>query len=350
MNTFLQFFKASAIFTIASMVFGYFYGMSMTGTWEGGISTAFLLMVLGIMETSLSFDNAIVNAKVLENMNDVWRHRFLTWGMLIAVFGMRIIFPILIVSIFAHIDPISALIMAISNPAKYAETLTAAHIMIAGFGGSFLLMVALKYFFDSSKDVHWIEPIEKIFPKIGKHCEGPAILTIAIIIAVSICIVPRHEGIGFLTSSFVGVFIYELVHYIASKLEEKEERDIAAGIVKGGVMTFLYLEILDASFSFDGVIGAFVLTNNIFLIAAGLGIGAMFVRSLTLMFVAKKTLSEFKYLEHGAFWSILVLACIMFLSISIDIPEWVTGALSVMFIGTAFIHSIIVNKNKPSTI
>ncbi|HMN70189.1 MAG TPA: DUF475 domain-containing protein, partial [Bdellovibrionales bacterium] len=101
---------------------------------------------------------------------------------------------------------------------------------------------------------------------------------------------------------------------------------------KASAAMFLYLEILDASFSFDGVIGAFALTNNLFIIAAGLGIGAMFVRSMTIMLVEKETLNEFAFLEHGAFYAIGALAMMMMLDIFIHIPEVVTGLIGAVII------------------
>ena len=114
--------------------------------------------------------------------------------------------------------------------------------------------------------------------------------------------------------------------------------------VRNGIMGLIYLEILDASFSFDGVIGAFALSTDIFIIMIGLGIGAMFVRSLTLYLVEKKTLTEYKYLEHGAHYAIIALAVIMFIEIFHEVDEVVTGSIGVAFIGLAFLHSIIENK------
>lgn len=114
----------------------------------------------------------------------------------------------------------------------------------------------------------------------------------------------------------------------------------SANGVKSGIMGFLYLEILDASFSFDGVIGAFAMSENIFIIMIGLGIGAMFVRSLTLFMVHKKTLESFIYLEHGAHYAILALAIIMFINIFHEISEAVTGTIGFGFILVAFLSSI----------
>jgi hypothetical protein len=107
---------------------------------------------------------------------------------------------------------------------------------------------------------------------------------------------------------------------------------------------FLYLEVLDASFSFDGVVGAFAITNNLFIIMIGLGIGAMFVRSLTIMLVEKGTLSEFRYLEHGAFYAIGILAIIMFANTIFHIPEVITGLIGAAFIGLSLWSSIRYNQ------
>ena len=117
-------------------------------------------------------------------------------------------------------------------------------------------------------------------------------------------------------------------------------RQSAADMARGGLGAFLYLEVLDASFSFDGVIGAFALTQNLFLIAIGLGIGAMYVRAMTVMLVERGTLAEFRYLENGAFWSILILSILMFVQTLRPIPEAITGLLGACFIGMAFLSSL----------
>ncbi|HIO95776.1 MAG TPA: DUF475 domain-containing protein [Campylobacterales bacterium] len=110
------------------------------------------------------------------------------------------------------------------------------------------------------------------------------------------------------------------------------------------MMGFLYLEVLDASFSFDGVIGAFALSGDIFIIMIGLGIGAMFVRSLTLYMLEKKTLTEYRYLEHGAHYAILALAVIMLSKIFIHINEVIVGTVGISFIAVAVYHLIKANK------
>ncbi len=120
---------------------------------------------------------------------------------------------------------------------------------------------------------------------------------------------------------------------------------LARATGKAGFFLFLYLEVLDASFSFDGVIGAFAITSDPIIIALGLGlIGAMFVRSLTVYLVRQGTLSEYVYLEHGAHWAIGALAVILMVSIGVHISEFITGLLGVAFIGAAFLTSIRRNR------
>jgi hypothetical protein len=154
--------------TLAGLSLGAFVGWSASGTLVGTLSTTFIVAVLAILEVSLSFDNAVVNATVLKEMIPLWRRRFLTWGIAIAVFGMRIVFPLVIVAIIARIDPLSALIMAVTDPDKYSGVLSSAHISVSAFGGAFLAMVGLKHFFNCEKNVHWIASIERPLTQIGR--------------------------------------------------------------------------------------------------------------------------------------------------------------------------------------
>jgi hypothetical protein len=139
----------------------------------------------------------------------------------------------------------------------------------------------------------------------------------------------------------------------ASDAEDEDEDELEAELSKKRVMhvvgkaaffLFLYLEVLDASFSFDGVVGAFAITSDPIIIAIGLGVGAMFIRSLTVFLVRKGTLSEYEYLEHGALWAIGALAVILLITIEYEVPEVVTGLIGVAFIGAAFISSLVRNR------
>jgi len=128
---------------------------------------------------------------------------------------------------------------------------------------------------------------------------------------------------------------------LAEKLEHQKAKHV---IGKAAFFLFLYLEVLDASFSFDGVVGAFAITSDPIIIAIGLGIGAMFIRSLTVFLVRKGTLSEYVYLEHGALWAIGALAIILLVTIEYEVPEVVTGLIGVGFIAAALGSSIVRNR------
>ena len=345
MQNTMKYFHSSFIFTaiVCGLVFFFL----------GGTAALFTTLLLGVLEVSLSFDNAVVNATVIKDMDDKWRHRFLTWGMAIAVFGMRLVFPLVIVAIIADVNMLDALNMALFKPDEYGATLTSAHLQVAGFGGAFLFMVFWKFFVDEEKDHHWVSVIEAPLAKIGKIEAVQVALTLASMYAVT-KFLPSEEHLSFWLSGLAGIVTYIIADGFGALMESTEEEMVhhsnsAATMAKSGFAMFMYLEILDASFSFDGVIGAFALTNNIFIIAAGLGIGAMFVRSLTLMLVDKGTLDQFAYLEHSAFWAIGVLAATMFAGTVMHIPEAVVGLSSAAIIGLGVIHSIYVKKQEEST-
>lgn len=302
----------------------------------------FICAVLAVLEISLSFDNAIVNANKLKDMTPEWQHRFLTWGIIIAVFGMRIVFPLLIVVIAAHVGPVDALVMAASRPEDYARIMHDAHLPIAAFGGTFLMMVGLSYFFDGEKDIHWISWLEGQMARFAsiKGIEIAFVLVVALAFAR---LLPEDDASLFLYSAVYGLVTFLVVEVVGALLDRSQEA--LAGAAKGGFGAFLYLEVLDASFSFDGVIGAFALSQNLFVIAIGLGIGAMYVRSMTIMLVERGTLAQYRYLEHGAFWAILILAVVMYAQTLVHIPEVITGLGGAALIGVSLWSSIRWNRN-----
>lgn len=297
----LKYFKGSIISTILGLPLCAWLGYYYNPTPAAALQALFIATVLAILEVSLSFDNAIVNAKVLRGMTPLWRHRFLTWGMLIAVFGMRLVFPLLIVTIVAKIGPWSALVMAATRPDDYARIMLSAHADVAAFGGAFLLMVAVKYFYDENKEHHWIPWLERPVAYMGRVEAIEMLIALAFLTIVT-RFLPAEQQFSYLLSGLGGIITFLIVDGIGAFLERwgMERQDLS----KASVGAFLYLEVLDASFSFDGVVGAFAITNNLFVIMVGLSIGAFFVRSLTILFVERETLQEFAYLEHGAFYAI----------------------------------------------
>lgn len=312
---------------------------------DGGLpaafSTLFLTVVLAVLEVSLSFDNAVVNASVLERMTELWRRRFLTWGILVAVFGMRLVLPLAIVAVMANISPIGALLMAIEDPKGYASMMLSIHESVAAFGGTFLFMVGLEYFLDYEKDEHWLHWIEAPLARLGRIKSVEVILALMVVLFMAF-FVKEPGRLSFLIAGISGIITFLIVDGLGAVLGGGDENLSQATIRdahRASLGLFLYLEVLDASFSFDGVIGAFALTQSLFLIAIGLGIGAMFVRSITIVLVERGTLQQFRYLEHGAFWAILSLAGLMYAGIFAHIPEVITGVCGALFIGSAVLSS-----------
>lgn len=344
----LGYFKWAFVVTAIGLALGLWLGFTTEHTWGGALKVFFIVCVLAVLEISLSFDNAIVNANKLKDMTPKWQHRFLTWGIVIAVFGMRIVFPLLIVVIAAHVGPWTALIMAASQPEQYAAIMHDAHLPIAAFGGTFLMMVALTFFFNHEKDVHWIKSFESLVSRYAT-IKGIEIGFVLCVMLVFSKIIEVQKGIDYSNTFFHaaiwGLLTFLLVEVLGGILDHSQQA--VTGAAKGGLGAFLYLEVLDASFSFDGVIGAFALSTNLFVIAIGLGIGAMYVRSMTIMLVEKGTLAQYRYLEHGAFYAILILSVIMYVQTLVHIPEVVTGLGGAALIGIAFWSSVSWNRRNP---
>lgn len=324
----------------------------------GGLPALSLVAILSILEISLSFDNAVVNATILERMNPWWQKLFLTVGILIAVFGMRLLFPLLIVGITAHLNPVEAVSLAlkggpVDEPGTYANLLQAAHPAIAAFGGMFLLLLFLDFVLED-REVSWLTWLERPLARIGKLDQLSVVIGLGALLAAAHMFGHTQTV---LVAGILGSLTYILVGGLGELFESVDsEEHLASGIPAGTLAAgkaafflFLYLEVLDASFSFDGVIGAFAITQNIFIIATGLGVGAMYIRSLTVFLVRKGTLAEYVYLEHGAMWAIGALACILLVSIRYEVPEVVTGLIGVGFIGVAFASSVVNKRRSPKT-
>ena len=342
--TIWRFYAFSLFFTLICLGLGAWYGWSASGTITGTLSLLWIIVVLSVLEISLSFDNAVVNASVLKEMDEVWQRRFLTWGIAFAVFGMRVVFPLAIVAIAAGLGPLETINLSLNQPDEYERIVSSAHVGIAGFGGAFLAMVGLKFFFDLDKDVHWIAVVER---NLAKFAALPAVeiaLLLLVLWGISTMLEPA-EALTFLVAGILGLVTFIAVEGINTVLEMKEEAHRLQGAVaRSGLGGFLYLNVLDASFSFDGVIGAFALSNNMVVIALGLSIGAMFVRSMTIHLVRQGTLTAYRFLEHGAFWAIIVLGAIMLLSAKFHIPETITGLIGAVLIGLSFWWSVRHNR------
>ena len=339
----LKHFYFDIVFTIVALMGAAYWGFTHGGT-AALMSALFITLVLALMEISLSFDNAVVNASVLKHWDKFWKTIFLTIGMLIAVFGMRLVFPVVIVAFTADMGMGETIQLALNDPKEYSAKLMAHHAEIAAFGGMFLLLVFLNFLFDD-KEIHWFGWLERRLARFGK-VDAMSVFVAIVTLMISLTWVDEIHKSAVLVAGVWGILIYMGVNVLSTLLEGEDDEEgvdgneVAGAIAKGGIAGFLYLEVLDASFSFDGVIGAFAITSDVVIIMIGLAIGAMFVRSMTIFLVEKGTLDEFIYLEHGAHYAIGALAIIMLISMKFHVPEVITGLIGIAFIVAAVIASI----------
>ena len=318
-----------ALTFIVSWIVEFLY-MGVKGVFEG--------TTLSLLEISLSFDNAVMNAVILSGLSRVWRRRFLTWGMVIAVFGMRFLFPVLIVVLTSGLSFSKVLDLAFKEPETYAHYLESAEPLILAFGGSFLLMVFVNWLFDAGKELHWIRVLEDFASKIAKLGEVKLIIALSVIFLIGY--LKREPDI--ILAMILGVLLFEVVHFVKSAIDYFKEK---RGLSGGGLGAFIYLELLDASCSLDGTVGAFAISQNLIIITVGLSVGAFILRSLTLYFVESGKLQELPYLEHGAHWGIGALGIMMLLELFIHIPEFVISSLALIFILSSLYSSI--KRTKP---
>jgi hypothetical protein len=346
-------FGIALLFTAAALAVGYAHG---------GAKDLFLLVVLAVLEVSLSFDNAIINAAILQRMSSFWRQMFLTVGILVAVFGMRLVFPLVIVWATAGIDPVRAMELAL-HPAPhgalefpdgspgYEKLIIAAHPQIAAFGGTFLLMLFLDFIFHD-RDIKWLNWIEVPCARAGRLGQVSVVVAgIALVLAGTQLAHSGDERALVLMAGLLGLITYLVVNGLSRAFRPPDIESAPGGkaVGKAGLTLFLYLEVLDAAFSFDGVTGAFAITSDPIIIALGLGlVGSMFVRSITIYLVHQEALDRYVYLEHGAHWAIGALAVIMLLSIDehLRVPQAVTASVGVLFIGAALGWSVLRNRRQ----
>jgi len=328
-----------------------------------GLIGVYQANILSVLELSLSFDNAVVNAIILANMAVFWRNAFITWGMIVAVFGMRLLFPVLIVVFTTDMGFVDAINLSLNEPTKYEAVIQASHHVLMSFGGTFLLMVFLTFLFDKNKETHWIKFIEHSAVRLANLGEIKIVAIMLLMTGIGYYapneVMSGAELIKDAKSEIIlgmvyGVTLFVVIELIKNALEddgddshgELDKIGNKAKAIQGGIASFIYLELIDASFSFDGVLGAFAITQNIIIMAIGLGVGAFAVRSLTLLLVDRNTISEYRYLEHGAMWSIGLLALSMIVQIFYHLPEGIVTTIAIAPITIAFLQSVHLNKKK----
>ncbi len=310
----------------------------------GGLEALSTVAILSLLEVTFSADNAVVNSKALVNLSPFWQRLFLTVGIVLAVFVVRFVLPILIVVIGSGLGFMEVANLALNNPAEYATHLHSAEPIISAFGGTFLLLIALSFFIDYEKETHWLHWIERHLGKLGRFDNFTTFAMLAASVILYFTVGTEHQTTVFL-ASICAMALHSCLNLLDTMLN-KNNGSKRGGLKVGAAAfaAFVYLQILDASFSLDGVVGAFAITNNVVLIMAGLGVGAVWVRSMTIHMVKAKTLSAYIFLEHGAHWAIGFLGAVMLLRLyGLELPEWFVGSLGLVFITSSIAWS---NRHK----
>lgn len=323
-------------------------GLALAG-YAGGVRGVYVVTVLAVLEVALSFNNAVINAVVLRRLNKFWQLMFLTVGLAVAVFGMRLLFPVLLVAVTAHL-PLSAVAsLALRNPAEYAAKLMQARPEIAAFGATFLMMLFLDFVLDETKEVHWIGVVERPLARAGRLRPLSVLLVLAGL-AGAACILSGSDAPRVLLAGLAGLAVYMFVRGVSRLFAGLGGQQPGRAVVAGSaaLVLFLYLEVLDSAFSFDSVVGAFAISTNVLAIALGLSIGAVFMRDITVLLVRKGTLQQYIYLEHGAQYSVGALAVILALGLAYDVPDIVTGLVGAGIIGLSLLSSVRENRQPKS--
>ncbi len=296
-----------------------------------------ILVVLGLVlfETVSSVDNAVINAEVLSKMSAKARRWFLLWGLLIAVFLLRGLLPWMIVwAANPKLGPVEALMSTLSSdPAVVASVEASAPILLVG-GGIFLVFLFFHWLFLEPKNFGLYG--EKFFQRQGVWFYAVVSILLAVVTWYSLQINPIMAF-----SAVVGSTVFFITHGFKQNAEEKERELLAEG-GKGGTHTpasdlskLLYLEAIDASFSIDGVIGAFAFTLSVPLILFGNGIGAFVVREMTIRNI--ENVKKYRYLKNGAMYSVFFLGAIMLAdAFGIHIPAWFSPVITFFVIGWFF--------------
>lgn len=291
-----------------------------------------LLIISGLVlfETVSSIDNAIINAEVLSTMQQKARKWFLLWGMFIGVFLVRGLLPLGIVwAVNPSIGPIGAVTAAFSSDHSVVEAVELSKPILLMGGGVFLVFL----FF------HWLFLEPKNYGLKGErffHAQGVWFYAVVSILLATIVWFALQENGLVAFSAVVGSTAFFITHGFKQNAEKEEQKLMKKG--RSDISKILYLEVIDATFSIDGVVGAFAFTMAVPLILLGNGIGAVVVRQVTIGNIDR--IKKFVYLKNGAMYSILGLGTIMILdSFGLHIPSWLSPITTFIIIGYFFYRS-----------
>lgn len=297
------------------------------------ISIILIIVGLCLFETISSIDNAIINAEVVSTMKPKARRWFLTWGILFAVFIVRGLLPWLIVYFMnPNLGFIGSFTATFSNDPSVQKAIEqSAPILLTG-GGVFLVFLFLHWLFLEEKH-YGLPRTEKFFVKNGIWFYAIASLLLAFLVWKAI-----HTNATIAFSMVVGSTVFFIIHGLRHNAEAQEQqlRSESSGI--SDITKILYLEIIDTTFSIDGVLGAFAFTFSVPLILIGNGLGAIVVRQITVGNIER--IKKYRYLKNGAMYSILCLGTIMLLhGFGVHVPEWLSPLITVIVIGYFWLKS-----------
>jgi len=297
------------------------------------LSIVFIVLGLSLFEIIISIDNAIINAEVLSTTSKKARKWFLFWGFIIAVFMVRGLLPWLILwANNPELGFVGSFAASFSSNPEIAEVIEkSAPILLIG-GGTFLLFLFFHWIFLEPKHYGLIG--ERFVHKQGVWFFAVVSVLLALIVWFAIKINPLMAF-----GAVVGSTAFFITHGFKENAEQAEKRMIEGSDKMSDLSKILYLEVIDATFSIDGVLGAFAFTFSIPLILLGNGIGAVVVRQLTISNIER--IKRYKYLKNGAMYSIFALGCIMLLdSFGFHIPNWFSPIVTFGVIGFFFYRSV----------
>jgi uncharacterized protein len=288
-----------------------------------------IIIVAGLIvfEVVNSVDNAIVNASVLKTMSMLWRKRFLLIGIVTSVFLVRFILPLIIVWVSVPTISASDMFLAFTGQSQIAATaIENQKPLILMFGGVFLLYLYFHWLIVENKEPLFIAPVLK--EKIGVWFFAFTGIMLLVVMYFA-----RFNSMLMLAAC-VGSVTFFILHGLKQTAEENERNIIKAASSMSDVSKFIYLEVLDMTFSFDGVIGAFAFTTNLILILIGIGIGALVVREFTIKGI--EVIAKYRYLKNGALTSIGFLGLFMVLeSFGVDLPSYLPMVITFALVGFA---------------
>lgn len=313
------------------------------GFHAGGVVAAIAALqatiILASLESSQSLDNVVVVSKIIKNMPPRWQNYYRIYGFLIGLIGMRVLMPIMLVSLIGWLNPFTALHMALYDQKQYSTLLESAEPMIMTFGGSFLgLLATQKYFLCPEREESWAF-YEKPLQRLSGIASLPYMFIILVLIVTTL-LEPANIQHGCLVAGLSGILTYSFVQDV---IGAAAERSAAKGGERSGLISLLYAEMVDASFSFDGVISAFAVTTDIVIITIGLAIGAMLTRCLIFANIKTGLIAQLPHINAGAYTSIWLLSMLMFFKNTQlwAIPDFITGTLGIVIIGISAITSVI---------